>query len=75
METGQPSRTAFSAARYRAAHQVMEGGEIFRDPLAVRIIGVPPDEEEAPGRRAMIVPTCRGELRPDESASASAIAP
>ena len=53
METGQPSRTAFSAARYRAAHQVMEGGEIFRDPLAVRIIGVPPDEEEAPGRRAM----------------------
>jgi len=53
METGQPSRTAFSAARYRAAHQIMEGGEIFRDPLAVRILGVPPDAEEAPGRRAM----------------------
>lgn len=53
MEAGQPSRTAFSAARYRAAHQVMEGGEIFRDPLALRILGVPPDAEEAPGRRAM----------------------
>jgi len=53
METGQPSRTAFSAARYRAAHQLIEGGEIFTDPLAVRILGVPPDAEEAPGRRAM----------------------
>jgi methyltransferase (TIGR00027 family) len=53
METGQPSRTAFSAARYRAAHQLIEGGEIFSDPLAVRILGVPPDAEEAPGRRAM----------------------
>lgn len=53
METGQPSRTAFSAARYRAAHQVIEGGAIFSDPLAVPILGVPPDAEEAPGRRAM----------------------
>jgi methyltransferase (TIGR00027 family) len=53
MEPGQPSRTALSAARYRAAHQVIEGGGIFRDPLATRIVGVPPDEEEAPGRRPM----------------------
>ncbi|MFI7598361.1 class I SAM-dependent methyltransferase [Actinoplanes sp. NPDC049681] len=51
METGQPSRTAYSAARYRAAHQVMEGGAIFTDPLAVRIVGEAPDTEEAPGRR------------------------
>ncbi len=53
MEIGQPSRTAFSAARYRAAHQVIEGGGIFSDPLAVPILGVPPDAEEAPDRRGM----------------------
>lgn len=39
MEAGQPSRTAFGAARLRAAHQVLEGGSIFSDPLALRIIG------------------------------------
>ena len=56
MEKGQPSRTAYSAARYRAAHQVLERGGIFTDPLAVRILGT--DEAElladAP-RRAMRV--------------------
>ncbi|MEV4638382.1 SAM-dependent methyltransferase [Actinoplanes sp. NPDC049548] len=51
MEAGRPSRTAYSAARYRAAHQVMDGGAIFADPLAVRIVGEAPDTEEAPGRR------------------------
>src|SRR5690349_1789222 len=56
METGQPSRTAWSAARYRAAHQLVEHGAIFQDPFAVRILGVPPDEllADAP-RRAMRV--------------------
>ncbi|MFC7273560.1 class I SAM-dependent methyltransferase [Paractinoplanes rhizophilus] len=56
METGQPSRTAWSAARYRAAHQLIERGAIFPDPFAVRILGVPPDElvADAP-RRAMRV--------------------
>ena len=29
MEKGQPSRTAYSAARYRAAHQLLEHGRIF----------------------------------------------
>jgi methyltransferase (TIGR00027 family) len=53
METGQPSRTAFSAARYRAAHQLIEGGGIFSDPLAVPILGVPPDAEQAPDRRGL----------------------
>jgi len=54
MESGQPSRTAGSAARYRAAHQILEHGAIFADPLAVRILGVPADEllADAP-RRAM----------------------
>lgn len=39
MEQGQPSRTALGAASHRAAHQVLEGGAIFADPLAVRILG------------------------------------
>jgi len=54
MEKGQPSRTAYSAARYRAAHQVLERGRIFTDPLAVRILGAAEAEllADAP-RRAM----------------------
>src|SRR5689334_19745137 len=54
METGQPSRTAYSAARYRAAHQLLERGAIFKDQLAVRILGAPEEEllADAP-RRAM----------------------
>lgn len=43
MEEGQPSRTALGAAMLRAAHQVLEGGRIFRDPLALRIIGADAD--------------------------------
>ncbi len=56
MERGQPSRTAMSAARYRAAHQILEDGQIFQDPLAVRILGLPEQEllADAP-RRAMRV--------------------
>ena len=36
MEPGQPSRTALGAASHCAAHQVLENGCIFTDPLAVR---------------------------------------
>ena len=39
MQLGQPSRTARGAAMHRAVHQVLEGGRIFSDPLAVRIVG------------------------------------
>jgi methyltransferase (TIGR00027 family) len=39
MQTGQPSRTALGAAGLRAAHQVLDGGAIFTDPLALRILG------------------------------------
>jgi len=46
MQTGQPSRTALSAATHRAAHQVLERGRIFADPLALRILG--------PGAYAMV---------------------
>ena len=39
MQTGQPSRTALGAAFHRAAHQILDGGSIFSDPLAARILG------------------------------------
>ena len=58
MQTGQPSRTAFAAAAHRAAHQVLENGRIFADPLAVRILGqdaetIACDANEHPSRRKM----------------------
>jgi methyltransferase (TIGR00027 family) len=43
VQIGEPSRTARAAAFHRAAHQVLENGRIFADPLAVRILG-----EDAP---------------------------
>ncbi|MGA3110864.1 MAG: SAM-dependent methyltransferase [Candidatus Bathyarchaeia archaeon] len=39
MQSGLPSRTALAAAAHRAAHQILEGGCIFADPLALRILG------------------------------------
>lgn len=45
MQHGQFSRTALGAAGHRAAHQVLEGGRIFSDPFALRILG--PDAEAA----------------------------
>lgn len=41
MRAGKPSQTARGAAAYRAIHQQLEGGAIFRDPYASRIL----DEE------------------------------
>ena len=49
MIEGQFSRTALGAAGHRAAHQLLEGGRIFADPLALRILG---DEAEAAWRFA-----------------------
>ena len=43
MVIGKPSRTALAAAAYRAAHQVLEQGRIFSDPLAIRILGADAD--------------------------------
>jgi methyltransferase (TIGR00027 family) len=45
MQHGQASRTAVGAAGHRAAHQVLERGIVFADPLALRILG--PDADEA----------------------------
>jgi methyltransferase (TIGR00027 family) len=58
MQVGQPSRTAFAAAEHRAAHQLLEGGRIFADPLAIPILGKNANEiaQEAaahPSRRVM----------------------
>jgi methyltransferase (TIGR00027 family) len=39
MNERQPSRTALGAAGYRAAHQLLEGGKVFYDPLARTILG------------------------------------
>ncbi len=58
MQQGQPSRTASSAASHRAAHQVLERGLIFTDPLATRILGTDAeaavrDAENDPSRRSL----------------------
>jgi len=39
MEPTVASRTALGAAAHRAAHQTLEGGRIFSDPLALAILG------------------------------------
>lgn len=39
MNERQPSRTALGAAGHRAAHQLLEGGKVFSDPLARTILG------------------------------------
>ncbi|MGA7999054.1 MAG: SAM-dependent methyltransferase [Bradyrhizobium sp.] len=49
MRAGQPSRTALGAAAYRAVHQTLEGGVIFRDPYAVQIL----DDETRAGLAGM----------------------
>jgi methyltransferase (TIGR00027 family) len=58
VERGRASRTALGAAGHRAAHQILEGGRIFADPLAVRILGPYATElirkaETEPERRGM----------------------
>src|SRR5579864_6881553 len=44
MERKTTSRTAMAAATHRAAHQILEHGRIFSDPLAVAILGVDRDD-------------------------------
>ena len=39
MQNGQPSRTALAAAVQRAAHQTLDGGNIFKDPVARVVLG------------------------------------
>ena len=58
MHQGQASRTAIGAAGHRAAHQVLERGIVFADPLALAILGQDADEaialaKEKPERRPL----------------------
>jgi methyltransferase (TIGR00027 family) len=58
MQLGMPSQTALAAAFHRAAHQVLEQGRIFTDPLALRILGadaqtIARQAGENPSRRRM----------------------
>ncbi|HUN75479.1 MAG TPA: SAM-dependent methyltransferase [Steroidobacteraceae bacterium] len=57
MEPGRASRTALGAAGHRAAHQVLEGGCVLSDPLAIRILGTSAEELI---ERARMDPTKRG---------------
>ncbi|MBZ5525937.1 MAG: SAM-dependent methyltransferase [Acidobacteriia bacterium] len=57
MHMSEPSRTALAAAAYRAAHQVLEQGRIFADPLALRILG---EDAETVARKAEEQPSGRG---------------
>jgi methyltransferase (TIGR00027 family) len=43
MHDDQPSRTALAAAAHRAAHQTMDAGTIFADPLARIVLGADAD--------------------------------
>src|ERR1700690_3185449 len=56
MDQGHPSRTAFAAATHRAAHQLLEGGRVFTDPLALRILG---EDQENVRRKAEEDPLSR----------------
>jgi methyltransferase (TIGR00027 family) len=58
MQPGEPSHTAMRAAAHRAAHQVIEHGSIFADPLALKVLGAAPeavfgDELDRPSTRGM----------------------
>jgi methyltransferase (TIGR00027 family) len=76
MQFGEPSRTALAAARHRAAHQLMEDGRIFADPLAVRILGEDADtivreaEEKPAGRRMRLFIAIRSRFAEDALAAA-----
>ena len=73
---GEPSRTARAAAFHRAAHQVLEQGRIFTDPLALRILGedaetVAREAEARPsGRRMRIFIAARTRFAEDSLADA-----
>lgn len=76
MQAGTPSRTAFAAAAHRAAHQVLEGGRIFSDPLALCILGEDAAtvarraEERSSGRRLRLFIAVRTRFAEDALAAA-----
>jgi methyltransferase (TIGR00027 family) len=76
MERGKPSRTAWAAAAHRAAHQILDQGRIFADPLALRILGEDPEavarkaEERPSGRRIRVFIAARTRFADDAIAAA-----
>jgi methyltransferase (TIGR00027 family) len=76
MQLGEPSRTARAAAFHRAAHQVLEHGLIFADPLALRILGEDAEtiaraaEERPSGRRMRLFIAVRTRFAEDALAAA-----
>jgi hypothetical protein len=56
MDVARPSQTALAAAAHRAAHQVLEQGRIFADPLGLSILG---DEAASAVQRARDEPETR----------------
>ncbi len=76
MKQGQPSRTALAAATHRAAHQLVEGGRVFADPLALRILGEDPEsirrnaEEDPLSRRMRLFIAMRTRFAEDSLAAA-----
>jgi methyltransferase (TIGR00027 family) len=57
VQEGQFSRTALGAAGRRAAHQVVDGGRVFADSLALRILG---EDAERAVAEARANPALRG---------------
>jgi methyltransferase (TIGR00027 family) len=78
MQAAEPSRTARAAAFHRAAHQVLEGGRIFADPLALAIAGENAEgvvqwaTENPSGRRMRIFIAVRTRFAEDALAAAFA---
>jgi methyltransferase (TIGR00027 family) len=76
MQSGKPSQTALAAALHRAAHQVLEQGRIFADPLALRILGMDVPavarraEENPSGRRMRLFIAVRTRVAEDALAAA-----
>ena len=76
MQAGEPSRTALAAAFHRAAHQVLEQGRIFAEPLALRILNedaaavAREAEKRASGRSMRIFIAVRTRFAEDSLAAA-----
>ena len=76
MQSGKTSRTALASARHRAAHQVIEQGCIFSDPLAMRILGEDPEivvreaEKDQSRRRVRVFVAARTRIAEDALAKA-----
>jgi methyltransferase (TIGR00027 family) len=78
MDPKSTSRTALAAATHRAAHQILEHGRIFSDPLAVAILGVDQDDivrqarQTPSSRRMRLFISIRTRFAEDALASACA---